>query len=122
MAPSFAPMIGLAASLSYPLGTTIQPPAAYVSSTAVLTSTRPLVTGMHSSLVSWVAMPPVQPATAPAPMVVDGAAMVTHPGDHGVDTSDIYHNKTDDSLLAKSSCPTPSRTHPWAQSYGGGCK
>ena len=122
MAPSFAPAIGLAVRLSYPLGTAIQPPAASASSAAVLMSTGPLVTGACSPLILQVAMPPAQPATAPASMEVDGAAVVMHLGDHGVDTSNIYCDKMDDSPLAKSSCPTPSQTHPWAQSYGGGCK
>ena len=122
MAPSFAAMIRLAVSLSYPLGTTIRPPATSASSATVLMSTGPSVMGMRSPLVPQVAMPPAQPATAPTPMVVDGAAVVMHPGDHGVDTSNIYRDKMDDSPLAKSSCLTPSRTRPQAQSYGGGCK
>ena len=121
-ASSFAPMVGLAARLSYPLGTTVQPPTAAVSSTAATMSTGPPVTGACSPLVSWVATPPTQPASTHAPMEVDGTAVVAHPGDVGVDTSDIYCNQMDDSLLAKSSCPTPSQTHPRAQSYRGGCK
>ena len=41
MASSFAPTVGLAVRLSYPLGTTIQPHAASASSTAATTSTGP---------------------------------------------------------------------------------
>ena len=64
----------------------------------------------------------MQPATVPAPMEVDGAAVAEHPGDLGVDTSNIYCDKIDDSPSVKSSCPMPSWTYPWAQSYEGGCK
>ena len=121
-ASSFAPVVGLAARLSYPLGTTVQPPAIPASSTAVLMSTGLSVMGACSPLVPWVAMPPTQSATAPAPMEVDGATVVTHPGDLGVDTPNIYCDKMDNSPSAKSLCPIPSRTRPRAQSYGGGCK
>ena len=48
--------------------------------------------------------------------------MVMHPGDLGVDMSDIYCNETDDPPSVKSLCPMPSQTCPRAQSYGGGCK
>ena len=89
---------------------------------AVLTSTGPSVMGTHSPLTLQVATSPAQPVTVPASMEVDSAAAVEHPGDLGVDTSDIYRNKTDNSPSVKSSCPTPSWTCPWAQSYGGGCK
>ena len=114
-------MVGLAVRLSYPLGTTIQPPAILASSATVLTSTGPLVMGAHSPLVLQVAMPPMQSATAPTPMEVDGTTVVMHPGDLGVDMSNIYHDKMDDSPSVKSLCPTPSQTRPRAQSYGGGC-
>ena len=119
-ASSFTPAVGLAARLSYPLGTTIQPPTASGSSATAMTSTGPPVTGTHSPLISWVATPPTPPAAAPAPMEVDGATTVMHPDNVGVDTSNIYHDRTDDSPSAKSSCPMPSRTRPRAQSYGEG--
>ena len=129
MASSFTPVVRLAARLSYPLGTTVQTPAAAASSAAATMSTGPPVTGVCSPLVSWMAMPSVQPASTHAPMEVDGAAMVAHPsnvGEVGVDTSDIYCDRMDNSPLAKSPCPTPSRsqsrTRPRAQSCGGGCK
>ena len=121
-ASSFAPMVRLAARLSYPLGTTVQTPAAAASSAAATTSAGPPVTGACSPLISWMATPSAQPASTHAPMEVDGAAVVAHPGDVGVDTSDIYHDWTDDSPSARSSCPMPSWTHPRAQSCGGGCK
>ena len=113
-ASSFAPMVGLAARLSYPLGTTIQPPGIPASSAAVLTSTGPSLMGVRSPLVLWVATPPMQSATAPTPMEVDSTTVVMHPGDLGVDTSDIYCDKTDESPSAKSLCPMPSWTHPRA--------
>ena len=122
MASSFTPAVGLAARLSYPLGSTVQTPAATASSAAAMTSAGPPVTGARSPLISQMAMPSAQPASTHAPMEVDGAAMVAHPGDVRVDTSDIYCNWTDDSPSVKSSCPTPSRTRPRAQSCGGGCK
>ena len=52
----------------------------------------------HSPLTPQVATPPMQSATATGAMEVDSATVVMHPGDLGVDTSNIYHNKTDDSV------------------------
>ena len=121
-ASSFAPAVGLAVRLSYPLRTTIQPSATSVSSAAAVTSTSPSDMGTQSPLVSWVSMPPVPPATVLAPMEVDGIAAVTLPDDFRVDTSNIYRDWMDDSPSAKSSCPMHSQTCPRAQSYGGGCK
>ena len=105
-ASSFAPAVGLAARLSYPLGTTIQPPTAAVSSATATTSTGSPVVGTRSPLVLRVASPPAQPASAHTPMEVDGTTVVAHPDDVGVDTSDIYCDRMDDSPSAKSSCPT----------------
>ena len=100
MAPSFAPMIGLAAQLSYPLGATVQPPITSAPSAAVLTSAGPLAMGACTLLALQVAPSPAQPAAVPTPMEVNGTAVADIVGDLRVDTSNIYHDREDDAPSA----------------------
>jgi len=95
---SFAPLIGLAAQLSYLAGHPAQPTTLLVSSNAATSA--PAGTsalGAQPSLATWLAelaelatASAKHPAVLSAPMEVNNTPVVNTMGDYGMDTSDIY--------------------------------